>query len=235
MTIGQRIREIRKIKKISQKELANVLECEQPQISDYENDKYKPSYQALDVIRISYNVNLDWLLSGEGKMFREELKGYKEGRKSESQVKDNHIEFIPTTTETPDADCNELDVFGDISAGEPTPIFDHEPIRTIPIGKSLLPDAVNCICFRVNGQSMEPDILHGDYVIIKQTDILTNLDGKVIAVRDPNGITLKVLFRDPIKRKYLLMPINPQYKPIPLDSDYHIIGYLKLVIRQYSD
>jgi len=232
--ISDRLKIVRKKLGLNQLEFAELLGIKQGSYSDIERNKSNLTETMALLLEYRLSVNLEWLKTGEGDMFRDEPINNKQGtNKEHKNIK--HNTSIPTMTETPDADCNELDVYGDISAGEPTPVFDHEPIRTIPIGKSLLPDATKCTCFRVNGQSMEPDILHGDYVIIKQTDNLTNLDGKVIAVRDPNGITLKVLFRDPLKRKYLLMPINPQYKPIPLDADYHIIGYLKLVIRQYSD
>ena len=75
--IGQRLRDFRKVKKITQEELANVLNLDTANISFYENGKTAPSLQSLEIMRITYNLNINWLLSGEGTMFLDSEKDSK--------------------------------------------------------------------------------------------------------------------------------------------------------------
>ena len=77
MSFGQRLKEFRKVKKITQEELATLLKIATPNISDYENGKTTPSIQSLQIIGNTYNLNLDWLLKGQGSMFIGENKDKK--------------------------------------------------------------------------------------------------------------------------------------------------------------
>jgi len=77
VSFGQRLKEFRKVKKITQEELATLLKIATPNISDYENGKTTPSIQSLQIIGNTYNLNLDWLLKGQGSMFIGENKDKK--------------------------------------------------------------------------------------------------------------------------------------------------------------
>lgn len=68
---GQRFKEIRKELKMSQEELAKSLTLSRTFVAQIETEIRQPSIRTLsDVCRI-YNVNKDWLESGEGNMFNE--------------------------------------------------------------------------------------------------------------------------------------------------------------------
>lgn len=71
MSIYQRLTEVRKKLKISQTELANLLNCSQPNISDYEKGKIALPISALSIISKTYNVSMEWLVDGEGEMFKQ--------------------------------------------------------------------------------------------------------------------------------------------------------------------
>lgn len=53
----------------SQTEFADYLGIEQTHISRYENDKAKPGFDFLKILSEKTNVNLNWLLTGEGDMY----------------------------------------------------------------------------------------------------------------------------------------------------------------------
>ncbi len=53
----------------SQTEFAAFLGIEQTHISRYENDKAKPGYEFLYLLAEKLNVNIHWLLTGEGEMY----------------------------------------------------------------------------------------------------------------------------------------------------------------------
>ena len=69
MSVGKRLKEFRIMKKITQEGLASLLKIATKNVSDYETGKTAPSLQSLQTIRNTYNLNLDWLLTGEGSMF----------------------------------------------------------------------------------------------------------------------------------------------------------------------
>ncbi len=71
MAIYQRLIVMRKKLKLSQTELAKALNCSQPNISDYEKGKIALPISALSIISRTYNINMEWLVNGEGEMFKQ--------------------------------------------------------------------------------------------------------------------------------------------------------------------
>ncbi len=70
--IGQRIRKLRKLLGLSQKEFAEILGIHPMTLSRYELGKIQPTEKILQLIAIRFEVNLDWLKKGEGEPFFEE-------------------------------------------------------------------------------------------------------------------------------------------------------------------
>ena len=68
MTVGDRLRSVRRFFKLTQKGLSKKLECTQSAIADYENGRIMPSAYILTKIANQYNVDLNWLLTGAGNM-----------------------------------------------------------------------------------------------------------------------------------------------------------------------
>lgn len=64
MSIGQRVREIRKSKKLSQKAFAEILGVTQPAVQCWEYEKNKPSDAMIEKICRTFSVN-PLFLSGE--------------------------------------------------------------------------------------------------------------------------------------------------------------------------
>ncbi len=65
--IGQRIRQIRKEKGLSQKKFAERIGISQNYLSQIENDKFKPARPLLISIEYRFGVCEKWLLSSKGK------------------------------------------------------------------------------------------------------------------------------------------------------------------------
>ena len=66
MTLGQRIKEIRKDNNLTQKEFADRISVSRPFISRMESDKEKPSVSLMKLIASSFGVELDWIMNGAG-------------------------------------------------------------------------------------------------------------------------------------------------------------------------
>ena len=64
-TIGTKIKELRKEKKLTQKELAEKLKIGQASISEWEKDLYEPTASAIKSLALFFNVSADYLLGLE--------------------------------------------------------------------------------------------------------------------------------------------------------------------------
>ncbi|BFH17948.1 helix-turn-helix domain-containing protein [Paenibacillus melissococcoides] len=64
MSIGRRIKELRKEKGVSQKDLAETIGVSRGNVGDWELDKVKPGADALLALSEYFEVTTDWLLSG---------------------------------------------------------------------------------------------------------------------------------------------------------------------------
>ena len=81
MTFGERLKELRKYKNMTQQEFSDKLKIKRPTIANYEADRVEPSSAVIAGICREYGVNEIWLRSGEGDMFQamnedEELAAY---------------------------------------------------------------------------------------------------------------------------------------------------------------
>lgn len=65
---GSRLRDVRKIMKLSQKSFAALLGIKQTALSNYEHGRLPP-LDVLDGMRQIYRINLNWLLVGVGAPF----------------------------------------------------------------------------------------------------------------------------------------------------------------------
>jgi len=69
MSIGQRLKMLRKSINFSQDEMADALKCKRPMLSLYENGKTSIPDEIYLIVNNLYNVDLNWLLTGEGEMY----------------------------------------------------------------------------------------------------------------------------------------------------------------------
>lgn len=69
MTIGERIKKVRKALDLTQQAFADRLGMKQNTIATYEMNRTNPSDPAIKSICREFNVNEAWLRTGEGEMF----------------------------------------------------------------------------------------------------------------------------------------------------------------------
>ena len=72
MTMGERIKKIRKDKSLTQQALAKKMGTTQNSIARYETDKVTPSSAVISLICREFHVNETWLRTGEGEMFTQQ-------------------------------------------------------------------------------------------------------------------------------------------------------------------
>ena len=240
--IGQRITALRKRLKITQAEMAKLLDCRQPTVHDYEKGRIKPSIQAMQIIASTYKVNLNWLLTGEGEMFlpdalQEPMK-YADLEKMVEKKVTNLMKSemslysnpIPIVTDV--SDFWNFRIRGEIACGEPMPFVEDDSERIISISKKSISNPNDCDVLRVNGDSMSPDIEHSDLVVIRKESSWDACNNKIVAVRTDDGLTLKKLAYG--RGFATLIPSNKNYPLIIADENCHLCGYLIYLVRSFK-
>ncbi len=160
-------------------------------------------------------VNLNWLITGDGTMFQE--------------LQPVDASFLGNTISIP--------IVGEIAAGYPAETFYDTPYHHLDIPASLLSFPPPYIVFRVQGDSMAPQVVPGDLVICSQDWRDIDVNGKIMAFRCPEGITLKKLIDNYRHKTTLLVPLNSGYEPtifVEGDPEIQMIGILDLCIRKYN-
>lgn len=132
-------------------------------------------------------------------------------------------------------DALSLPVYADIAAGPGIEASDVEPEEYLVLHRSNLAVPGPYYTFRVRGESMMPFIMDGDYVVVTEAWHDYTLDGRIVAVRAIEGVTLKQLVCDKKKKISKLIPYNSNY-PIREFDEYspetQIVGMLVLVVRK---
>jgi len=238
--VSERLKEIRKYFKVTQEEFGEKIGVKQGNVGDWERRRSSPSLSAMHSIVKHYNVNLHWLLTGQGEMLFTETPKPVDAEIVKQQVLDIVKEHVGKLEKSDALSSTEkenfwyLPVKGDIAAGSPIPFReDNDPIKYIAIPKNKLPNPMICDVLRVNGDSMEPQIEHNDFVVIRQESDWWMCHNKIVAVRMHDGVTLKKLIVDFGKKTACLMPLNNKYEAIFVDEDCELCGQLVFSVRQY--
>lgn len=201
---GQRIKEIRQLKGLTQKEFADSLGIVQGFLSGLERGKKIPSDTLLIALCHLYEINEDWLSNGNGDIFRKKTT---EATSAKSSSNSDIPLLSVISPEFPDK----------VSDDE---IFDHISLPNMPEG-----------CFSIinYGDFMAPTIRDGDLVIFKADGSFQNRD--IVLVHNRWGETILRRYR--IKTSEIfLAPDNPAYAPFKPDPNTKIIGKVVDVWRK---
>lgn len=197
---GERLKELRTSKKISQEELGKIVNTTKQTISNYETGKRNADYEMLEALADTFNVDIDYLL----------------GKTDKTTIFPSNISNLIYLNK-----ARKIPILGTIACGSPT--WAEENYEGYFIADSTIKADFALKC---KGDSMiEAEIYDGDLVFLKKTSDVEN--GKIAAVLIGNEATLKkVVKADNI---VILQPCNSDtntYKPILLDGskDSMILG-----------
>jgi SOS-response transcriptional repressor LexA len=237
--VGQRLAMLMKSMKLKNYQFAKKYGISAASLSRYKAGERYPDPELL--LKLSESeVNVNWLLTGKGTTrIVQDFDGWMKERLEEKlKVVDSKTGLIQAPTIDYTRTVN-LTIIGDISAGPREHIIDCRDLgENIELPRSLLPgQSDKYMAFRVNGHSMEPNILHEDIVVIKQEMDWEIANEKVCAIRADDGVTLKKVELDPTNRRIILQPFNLDHKVQIIDSDQgleaFLIGVLSLQLRLF--
>ena len=179
-----RIKELRIAKGVTREELGKVLNVQKAAISKYENGRVEPSIEVLKLASKFFDVSTDYLLG-----------------RSDSPIVSCASPSKEKTIRIP--------VLGRVAAGTPIGAVE-EVIGWEEISKKLAAGGA-CFALRVCGHSMEPRILEGDTVIVRQQPNVDSGDIAVVLIGNEEA-TLKRVKKQ--KDGIILVANNPAvYEP----------------------
>lgn len=191
-TFGQKLRELREAKGLNQGELAKRVGLTRPLISMWENDKARPSLEAVQKLERIFGQNLFTVLDKENAPVNVPL----------DQV--NRGPIIP--------------IYDSISAGGFT-LADGQAKEHIAVDASI---SSKCFALRIKGDSMSPLFSEGDIVVVDPDLSPRNGDCVIATQNDHAATLKEYRLRgiDPQGNQVFdLIPLNPVYPTITINRE----------------
>lgn len=211
-TIGDTIKLLREERRISQQQLADILQVGRSTISMYESGSRMPDDSTKEQICDLFNVDMNYLFgkTNTRNSYREE------SNLEELNVRIKFDDYFP------------LHYCTNLSAGSLEELLDNDPnaIVYVPIKYQLRKNRLHA--FKVNGTSMNNVIPDGSVVIAENVDNAMALkDGTIVVAWHDNGATVKRLYAK--EGAVTLMPDSSDKSHRPIDinletSPVQIIG-----------
>ena len=178
-----RLRELRKKKKMSQQELADLLGVTQATLSGWETEKYRIDNNNLIKCSEILDTTTDYLLG-------------------KSNI-DNNIEFISLPK-----DVIKIPVLGRIPAGIPIEAIE-DVLEYIEIPEEMTRGGKEFFALKIQGDSMYPEYLSGDIVIFEASPTCETGDDCAVMVNGDDA-TFKRIERK--ENGVMVKPLNPEYE-----------------------
>lgn len=200
-TIGQRIRALRRSKKLTQAQLAKIARVTSPAVTEWEKDGYLPKAAPLEAIANEFGVTTEYILTGKT-----------------TGCLDNNI--TPITSKL-------VPVLSWVQAGSITSVSAINPLEItewLPQLNSDDPDG--CFYLKVVGISNFPTYQDGDYILVNpKFQVCDLLSEDLIIVRNNTDATFKKLIIESDDRKYL-QALNPNFQPniIEFEEGMELVG-----------
>ena len=189
-TYSERIRELRKMRGMSQQDLANKLDLNKVAISQYERGVRRPSIDIVSALCDIFNVSSDFLLGEDDVTIR--------------IVNTDEIKKLDSPRRIP--------VLGRVAAGIPI-----DAIEDVIDWEDIAEDAPGeYFGLKIKGDSMMPRIVEGDVVIVHSQPDAESGDVVIVQI---NGDTATCKRLAKYDTGISLISFNPMYAPINFTNE----------------
>lgn len=189
-TYSERIRELRKMRGMSQQDLADKLDLNKVAISQYERGVRRPNIDIVSALCDIFNVSSDYLLGEDDMTIR--------------IVNTDEIKKLDSPRRIP--------VLGRVAAGIPI-----EAIEDIIDWEDIAEDAPGeYFGLKIKGDSMMPRIVEGDVVIVHSQPDAESGDVVIVQI---NGDTATCKRLAKYDTGISLISFNPMYAPINFTNE----------------
>lgn len=194
-TIGTRIHNLRKQKKLTLKDLGAKVGVSDVSISNWEKDINVPKHEHLTLLAPNLDTTIDYIMYG----------------KSESS--DNIKDYRPVTRMLPVLSFIQCGTMSNVQA-----ISKNEIEFWLPAPPNAGKNSYYLIC---QGISNAPEFIHGDYICIDPDIPFEDVQhGEMIVVCQDDEATFKALVREFNKQYLMALNINFQPNIIDLKEDF---------------
>lgn len=201
-TLGIRLKQLRKDRKLTQQQLADKVGVSKTSIIYWEKDENVPKHDSLVALAGSLGCSIQYLLDGSDK---------DKINKESQNVKEIKTHMAPVLSWV------QAGTFTNVQAVDMSQVQEWLPLPE---------ECTNCFYLKVQGISNQPDFLEGDYILVDPDVYYNNMQsGDMVVVRRFEDATFKKLVIETDNTKYL-QALNPEFKPniIPLDEHCHFVG-----------
>ena len=203
MTIGEKIKCLRKSKQMSQEELARKLNTTKQAIYKYENNLVTNiPVEKIEILSEIFQVSPSYLTGWDRPTI------YDIAHTAKNDTTDPDLPFTSYTIPQPKKGVR-IPVYGSVAAGIPieaiTDIEDYEEIQ------EDMARTGEFAALKIKGDSMEPKFSSGDVVIVRLQDDVDNGDIAIVLVNGDEA-TCKKIKKTP--EGVMLISTNPNYEPM---------------------
>lgn len=213
-TFQNRLKTAMQIRNIKQIDLVEKTGIDKTLLNKYLAGISGARQQKLTLLADALNVNEVWLMGYDVPMER----NFDNNIQDKEKETNSAIVFI----------------YGSIPAGVPMECIE-DIIDTEEIPSDMLRGGKQYFGLMVKGNSMEPDYLDGDTLILEKADDCESGDDCVIMVNGDDG-TFKRVFKN--ENGIILQPLNPEYSPMVFTNEQienlpvRIVGIVEEIRRK---
>ena len=222
LTLAERLKRLRKERKITQRELAKIANVTPSSVTQWESGTHGPKTTASDAMARHFRLPVIFFSSNPlpwSEFFSE--------ANDQLAVIDSNIDLKPVPA------TRMLPVVSWVQAGNWTAM---ESFILQGNFEEYLPDIVDAgdraFWLQVQGVSNEPAYMNGDYICVDPTVQIDELDtGDMVVVTCNGDATFKQLIVESNNSRYL-KALNPDWQPkiMALNEDCHLVG---VVVASY--
>jgi phage repressor protein C with HTH and peptisase S24 domain len=214
--IGERLKYIReKENNMSVASFSRLLNEKDHRIRDIESGKQKIPPEIIVKLRNILNINTDWLLTGEGDMYK------KDNNERIQQAKEliNNIENKKEIITVPFYE----DIYASAGAGAYNEVSNAS--QQLTFSENFLRNMLSIVDFKglhiitAVGDSMQSTIYDGDKLFVLPLKDTNVSDGGVYVISTPFGVLVKRIYLYPVENKIILHSDNPNIKDEVLEGE----------------
>lgn len=214
MELGDKVKQRRTELGLSQGELAERMGySSRSSINKIENGR-AVSQKIIARLAEALNVSIPYLMSWEEE---EDKQKCERGNLLSPERLQIHLNTVP--------------VYDPISCGTGKWV-DEQPVDYLGVPDTMVSKACHYFANPAYGDSMEPRILNGDYIVFEQTE---SIDPGCIGAFSLNGEYFCKRFKKLPDGSMWLFSENPRYEPIPIQKydDFRVLGKYRMRMTEY--
>lgn len=194
MNIGERVKELRRKKGLTQDELAELLGYKsKSSVAHIENGRDIPRSMVVKLAEV-LDTTPAYLMGWDGD-------------EKDVTMSVSLRDAIPFTPDSMIA----FPIIGRVSAGMGSYADPENVVGTMVTDADKIIDGYDYVWLRVDGDSMEPELIDGDHVLVRVQDTAETGDLAVVLVDDENGVVKRIEYEE--QNHITLISNNPKYTP----------------------